>query len=196
MKEQFPENAKQQFAGTNVNITVRGKRHLGAVIGERKYTEQYVSDKVRTWTMQVKQLADIATSQPHAAYAAFVHGFSRRWTFLSRTIPGISDLFQPLEDAIHQVLIPSLTGRPPCSNLIRKLFALPVRLGGLGLVNPSMTSDLNFQASEKLTAPLVAIISSQDQTREIDHADIITMKIDLKTSNRQCNEEEAICIAN
>ena len=66
-----------------------------------------------------------------------------------------------------------------------------MRLGGLGLVNPSTTSDLDFQASEKLTAPLVAIVSSQDQIREIDQADIITMKKDLKTSNRQRNEEES-----
>ena len=46
------------------------------------------------------QLAEIATSQPHAAYAAFVHGLSSRWTYLSRTIPEVSDLFQPLEDAM------------------------------------------------------------------------------------------------
>ena len=74
VKEQFLENAKQQCAGTNVNITVQGKRHLGAAIGARKNTEQYVSDKLRTWTLEVNQLADIATSQPHAAYATFVHG--------------------------------------------------------------------------------------------------------------------------
>ena len=42
VKEQCLENAKQQFAGTNVNITVEGKRHLGAAIGARKYTEQYI----------------------------------------------------------------------------------------------------------------------------------------------------------
>ncbi len=54
-------------------------------------------------------LAEIATSQPHAAYAAFVHGLSSRRTYLSRTIPGVSDLFQPLEDAIHQVFIPAKT---------------------------------------------------------------------------------------
>ena len=174
-----------------MNITVQGKRHLGAAIGARKNTEQYVSDKVRTWTLEVNQLTDISASQPHTAYAAFVHGLSRRWTFLSRTIPGISNLLQPLENAIHQVFIPSLTGRPPCSNLTRNLLALPVRLGGLGLVNPITTSDLNFQASEKVTAPLVAIISSQDQTQEVDDAEINTVKKDLRASNRQRSEEEA-----
>ena len=93
------------------------------------------------WTQEVLQLAEITTSQPHATYSAFVHGLSSRWTYLSRTIPGVSDLFQPLEDTIHQVFIPSLTGCAPPSKLTRDLLALPVRVGGLGLVNPTETSD-------------------------------------------------------
>ena len=94
------------------------------------------------------------------------------------------------------MLIPALTSRPPCSILTRNLLALPVRLGGLGLVNPSTTSDLNFQASEKRTAPLVAIISSQYQTQGVDDAEISTVKKDLKASNRQRSEEEANIIYN
>ena len=146
---------------------------------------------MKLWTQEVLQLAEIATSQTHAAYAAYVHGLSNRWTYLSRTIPGINDLFQPLENAIHQVLIPSLTGRPACSKQIRDLLALPARLGGLGLNNPSATSDHKFQASVKLTAPLVAIISTQDQTNEIDTTDIINVKKELRASNRQYSEEQA-----
>ena len=74
VKEQFLDEARRLFEGTNVNITVHGKRHLGAAIGSREYTEQYVGDKVKVWTQELLQLAEIATSQPHAAYAAFVHG--------------------------------------------------------------------------------------------------------------------------
>ena len=191
VKEQFLDEARRLFEGTNVNITVHGKRHLGAAIGSREYTEQYVGDKVKAWTQELLQLAENATSQPHAAYAAFVHGLSSRWTYLSRTIPEVSDLFQPLEDAIHQVFIPSLTGRPPCSKLIRDLLALPVRLGGLGLTNPTVICDDNFQASVKLTAPLVAVIATQDQTLEIDPNDIFVAKTEIRASNRQHSEDRA-----
>ena len=191
VKEQFLDEARRLFEGTNVNITVHGKRHLGAAIGSREYTEQYVGDKVKAWTQELLQLAEIATSQPHVAYAAFVHGLSSRWTYLSRTIPEVSDLFQPLEDAIHQVFIPSLTGRPPCSKLIRDLLALPVRLGGLGLTNPTVICDDNFQASVKLTAPLVAVIATQDQTLEIDPNDIFVAKTEIRASNRQHSEDLA-----
>ena len=191
VKEQFLDEARRLFQGTNVNITVHGKRHLEATIESREYTEQYVGDKVKTWTQELLQLAEITTSQPHAAYAAFVQRLSSRWTYLSRTIPEVSDLFQPLGDAIHQVFIPSLTGRPPCSKLIRDLLTLPVRLGGLGLTNPTVISDDNFQASMKLTAPLVAVIATQDQTLEIDPNDIFIAKTEIRASNRQHSEDRA-----
>lgn len=164
VKDNQLEKAKKAFAGTNVNITTEGKRHLGAVIGSSEFKDLYVREKVKTWTGEVIQLAKIATTQPHAAYAGFTHGLSSRWTYVQRTIPDIKHLFQPLEDAIHQIFIPSLTGRPPCSKPIRDLLALPVRLGGMGLINPTDMSNINFQASEKMTAPLVEIMLSQDQT--------------------------------
>ena len=61
VKKQFLNNAKRLFEGTNVNITVQGKRHLGAAIESREYTEKYVGDKVKTWTQEVFLLAEIAT---------------------------------------------------------------------------------------------------------------------------------------
>ncbi len=65
---------EQVFAGTNVNIITQGKCHLGAAIGNRVFTKQCVQDKVTIWTQELHQLADIATSQPHAAYTGFIHG--------------------------------------------------------------------------------------------------------------------------
>ena len=90
------------------------------------------------------------------------------------------------------MLIPSITGCPPCSKLTRDLLALPVRLGGLGLVNPTETSD-KFQASMKLTAPLVATIVSQDQTCEInpDPDYIYIRKKEIRAFNRQYSEDQA-----
>lgn len=39
--------------------------------------------------------------------------------------------------------------------------ALPVSLGGLGIINPSQNADLQYQASMKTTAPLVEKLVSQ-----------------------------------
>ncbi len=160
VKQEHETKARQLFAYTDVHITIQGKRHLGAAIGSRTFTEEYVCGKVHAWTDEIKRLAKVATSQPHAAYAAFTHGLSSRWTYLLRTIPGIQDLLIPLENEIHQTFIPALTGRPPCSKLERDLLSLPVRLGGMGLTNPATLSPHAFYASQRLTAPLPARSSS------------------------------------
>ena len=84
-------------------------------------------------------LSKIGKSHPHVAYCAYVHGLANKWTYFLRTIPNISDLLQPLEDAIFHHFIPALVGKP-VSDLERALFALPVRLGGLGICNPQALS--------------------------------------------------------
>ena len=102
------------------------------------------------------RLSVIASTQPHAAYAAFTHGLSSHWTYnnISRTIPNIQDLLRSLEIAIHQHFIPALTGREPCSVAERDLLALPARLGGLGLTNPTSESAHAFEASKSITLQL------------------------------------------
>ena len=45
-------------------------------------------------------------------------------------------LFQPLEDVIREELIPAIVGRK-ISDMERKILALPVRLGGIGILNPT-----------------------------------------------------------
>ena len=184
VKAEHATKARELFAGTGVNVTTEGKRHLGAAVGSRSYMEEYVTGKVTKWCDEIKQLATIAQTQPHAAYSAYTHGLSSRWTFLSRTIPNIADLLQPLEDAIQHHLIPALTGRPPCSRVERDLLALPVRLGGVGIVNPVSNSQHMFEASVRLTTPLIAAIATQDQDQLIDTSEVMEIKSSIRKSNR------------
>ena len=82
INQEHEASARQFFDDTDVHITIEGKRHLGAAIGSRTFMEEYVSHKVHTWTEEIKRIAKVATSQPHAAYASFTHGLSSRWTYL------------------------------------------------------------------------------------------------------------------
>ena len=72
----------------------------------------------------------------------------------------IENLLQPLERAISDVLIPSLIGRN-CSKAERDLVALPVRMGGLGLINPSDSTNAEYSASIRVSDPLVSKIETQ-----------------------------------
>ena len=56
-------------------------------------------------------LSKYAHDDPPAAYSAFTKGLSSRWTYFQRTVPDMSELFEPLEKAIREQLIPDLVGR-------------------------------------------------------------------------------------
>ena len=85
----------------------------------------------------MSKLAAIANEEPQCVLSAYNTGLSQRWTFIQRTVEAISHLFQPLEDAIRNQLIPSIVGRH-VSDLERRMLALPYRHGGLGIRNPVM----------------------------------------------------------
>ena len=85
-----------------MNITIDGKRYLGAAIGTRSFVEQYVHEKVEYWVSCVcmHQLSTIARFQRHVTYCAFTHGLIGKWTNFLRTIPDVSPLLELLEAAI------------------------------------------------------------------------------------------------
>ena len=58
--------------------------------------------------------------------------------------------------------IPALTGKPVLDHHERELFALPVRLGGLGLINATKQSDLEYTASINISCPLLDLIMSDE----------------------------------
>ena len=101
-----------------------------------QFISVYLNCKVCEWVNEIERLSSIAVIQPHAALC-FIHGLKHKWTYLIRTIPDIESLLQPLEDAIRQKFLSSLTGQSALSNDTRDLLALPVWHGGLGIINPT-----------------------------------------------------------
>jgi len=185
VKEQHLPRAKEMFGNTGVNITTEGKRHLGAALGSRSFVVSYMQDKVKEWTSSIMTLATIAKTQPHAAYSAFTHGLASKWTYFLRTIPDISDLLLPLEEAINLFFIPALTGRDGISEVERQLFSLPTQLGGLSLTKPTEVAELEYTSSQKITAPLAALILIQQQ--EITYDTVIDQER-AKTEVRQSRQ--------
>ena len=102
-----------------------------------------------------------------------------------RTIPDIKDFLQSLEDIIHQSFISALFGRPPCLPTERDLYVLPVRLGGLGLINPCSAAQSCFCDLEPLTAPLVALIVAQCATQSVDRDHIHQLKQSIRKNYRE-----------
>ena len=148
------------YKDTGFEINCEGTRHLGAAVGNSAFKESYVKLKVDNWVLAVKKLAVIATTQPHAAFAAFSHCLQGQWTFLSRAMPGTSDLFQPLEQTIRADFIRALLKRE-VNDLERDMLSLPARMGGMGIYKPAEECLISNINSEYISAPLVRLIQRQ-----------------------------------
>ena len=98
----------------------------------------------------------MAHTQLHAIYTALVVALQNTWTFLQRVVPG-EDEYRVLEEVICVQLTPSMLGH--ASSLDepeRFLLSVPTRFGGLSICRPD--SDVEFEASEIITKPLVALL--------------------------------------
>ena len=88
-EEPYAQTAKTLFQDSAIKLTSERHRHLGAIVGTVENKGTYVGEKVQLWVSQVKNLSQIATTQPHAAFTAFIHGLRHRFTFLMCTVPDI-----------------------------------------------------------------------------------------------------------
>ena len=144
VKEQHLEAAKTAFHDSEIKITTDGHRHLGAVVGSVNNKEKFINEKVESWVNEVRKLSEIAHTEPHAAFSAFVHGLRHKFTFIMRTVPDISNLLNPLDLEIDRFIMVLMQGY--CFNETeRLLFSLPPKHGGLGIIIPSAISDREYQ---------------------------------------------------
>ena len=185
------DECKELFKHSPINITVEGKRHLGAAIGSLDYKNHYIDEKVKKWVSNIKSLSEIAKTQPHVAYAAFIHGEQHKYTYFLRTLAGISENLKPLDDAINDLFIPALFGSDLTENE-REILTLPIRDGGLGLRKVVDYADIAYEASTSINQPLIRKILTQsndlpdaNEVKEVKSAALLVYKtkIDEKHNN-------------
>ena len=84
VRDEHLQEARELFGLTGINITTEGRPVLGSPCGREEYCRSFCSSKVEQWVSKVS--ARFAKTQPHAAHAAFTHGLSSEWTYLSRSV--------------------------------------------------------------------------------------------------------------
>ena len=160
VKPEYLNKAKELFP-SEINITTTGHRYLGSFIGNQEGLQTFINGEIKEWKKDISGLASIAANDPHLAYSAFVYGTSKRWSFVSRTTPDISGLFNPLEYHIKEEFIPAITGKLHIPDNIRRIFSLPAKMGGMGISNASETSDMEYNNSIKATLALTEALFNQ-----------------------------------
>ena len=132
----------------------------------------------------MKQLPTIVQIQPHAAYASLTHGLTGRWSYLAQTVSDISNLLQPLEDAIRHHLIPAITGRARITDMESVLSALPTRLGGMGIPNPTKSCNEKFMSPEQISAPLTVLSFQQEKDNPSSVVSVASEQTSIKSKIR------------
>ena len=186
VKEEYLETAKEIFSESSINISSTGRQHLGSALGNDTFVKEFMKSKIANWVAEMETLTKIARIEPQAAYAAFTHGIIGKWLYVMRTIPGISELFTPLEEIIRNSFIPTITGRKAITNVERELLALPCRLGGLGIPNPTNISNQHYDTSIDVTAPLAELILEQ----KFHYSEEIEVQQKKKKSEAKKNRRE------
>ena len=60
---------------------------------------------------ELEALSEIARSQPHAAYTVFTKGYKSKFTYFMRTIESFEDYVDSIQEAIDDLLLPTLFGQ-------------------------------------------------------------------------------------
>ena len=176
------------FNGTGINITDQGRKHLGAVIGSVDYKKDYMIEKVEEWVSSLRRLSMIAKTQPHAAYSCYVKGFTHKFTYFMRTIPDISCLLKPLDEAVDD-FIKVLFNNYDFNTSERKLWSLPVRMGGLGLMIPSKIADDQYSNSRIINEKLTTKVREQQTIFEDIEPSVRKAKAEVKKKKDLKNHE-------
>ena len=74
-------------AFTALGLTVkyrRGARYLGSFLGCRTLLEDYVRDKITTWSSAASTLAKLAVKYPQSVYTGYIMCLQSEWQYLCR----------------------------------------------------------------------------------------------------------------
>ena len=111
--------------------------------------------------------------------------------FFIQNVTWYCELF-PLEQTIRAYLLPALSGKCAFSDAERQLISLPSRLGGLGITDPCVSSAFQFDASQRVTGPLVSLLLEQDSQFTIEILnEQLALRQEIHLENRRRSEELA-----
>ena len=182
------EEAHTIFQGTGIEVCHDGGKYLGGAISTSSFIESFLQQKVAKWLIDLEHLIDISHTQPQAAYSTFTRGLMSRWNYLFRIIDVQSlttdGCLNPIEHQLRTNFFPALTGQEPPNNTTRDLIALPVNLGGLNLPNPTLYCSDQFDASRKITAPLVKQVLDQDNSQQQQSIDEVKAAVKAEKTTK------------
>ena len=179
--------AREVF-GDTVNITTEGKRHLGAVLGSENYKDEFCKEKVEEWRKELEVLAEIAETQPQAAFSVYTKGYRSKFTYFLRTIQTLEEHLHPIESVLFDKLVPALFGGES-PDVPSELLSLNPKDGGLVIENPKSIASSQYKTSILKTKIHKETIIKQEMTMRKESSDGRTQK-EIEQECRKLKENE------
>ena len=176
-KPEHRSEVDRLFTTTGVTIRSDGSRYLGGALGETEFCHSFMVSLVEKWSKALSVLAELAQTQPHAAYTVFMKGLSSSWRYRIRSTECSPEIFATLDHIINTTLLPAFTGCDfDSSQPERILLSLPARLGGLAVPIVQDIAKDEHTSSITVTQPLGDVINGQkpDDQPQIDLGQVWT----------------------
>ena len=136
---------------------------------------------------ELKILSKIAETQPQAAYVAFIVGYRQKFNYIFRTMSNLDELLIPIENEIRYHFIPAICDGRHCSDDERLLLSLPIKMGGLGIINVVDEAKFQFMTSSDMTSqPCDRIVAQSEEEVDV----VATKKILSKRKSKRIAQRE------
>ncbi len=160
----------ERFTNTGLKVTSDVRAYLGSAIGSDSFVQSYSTNKIRDWCLVVSKLANIAMSQPHAAYSAWSHGIQHLWTIFCRVTPNICPLLHTLDVVIRSTFLSALTRRPSPNDSDLLMYSLRARQGVLAFMYH------HFEPIWNIKLPLRSLNQSVSNSHKINSYIVMKLK--------------------
>ncbi|KAI0983260.1 hypothetical protein GJ496_007983 [Pomphorhynchus laevis] len=109
------------------------------------------------WVVQIETPRELALIDSQVAFTMLTKGIQFRWAHLKRTC-----LLNPvwlfrLDTALFNNLVPAITGNINLNQQWESILQLPIGLGGLGIMKPSVNTITEYENSKRMCAPFLNI---------------------------------------
>jgi hypothetical protein len=188
-----PSSAFDTLKAFNFHHTT-GHRYLGRFVGSGQEEANWIDLQINQWVDGVKALSMVARLFPQTAYAGFAKSLQAEWQYVQCVTPNLHQALAP----IAQIFLPALLNSTVDEIAkLRPLIALPVQHGGLGILDPTTTTDHCFSASTATTNLLTEWLINGTTLCALEHRRYAaTGRLAAKTSLRETHDANLTAILN
>ena len=160
----------QYFKDSNIST---GGVILGCYIGNDAGTSAFIDKKVRSWSQGLEGVLEAGSKDPRGLYTAVTKSILHTPTYVQRGMGGADEQYRPMEDLIRKRFLPCIMGRPTrdIGEDERGVYALPCRMGGLGVKNLMETAKPSHEEAKEATNFLVESLLGSRQWRSSKHGE-------------------------